>query len=28
LLRRRKEDRPALRTLLEQDIAALQPYAR
>ncbi len=28
LLRRGQEDRPALRTLLEKDIAALQPYAR
>ena len=27
-LRRGKEDRPALRTLLEKDIAALQPYAQ
>lgn len=27
-LRRGKEDRPALKTLLERDIAALQPYAQ
>jgi hypothetical protein len=28
MLRRGKEDRQALRTLLEKDIVALQPYAR
>jgi hypothetical protein len=28
VLRRGQENRPALRTLLEKDIAALQPYAR
>ena len=28
LLRRGPEDRPALKTLLEKDIAALQPHAQ